>query len=144
MSNFIVDSRFVYPIIDRFSLQLISPVSWEIIPGTRLVRNEDLFPSPVFFSCFFVSCSFLHNYWLSKIFPISYELNQQASNLVSSFTSWQKFSQQHSNWPYGARLVQWSDQFGKKTKSNPKKNREFVVLKNSFRLYIKAAYNQWI
>lgn len=30
----------------------------------------------------------------------------------------------------------------KKTKSNPKKNREFMVLKNSFRLYIKAAYNQ--
>lgn len=51
MSNFIVDSRFVYPIIDRFSLQLISPVSWEIIPGTRLVRNEDLFPFSVFF-CF--------------------------------------------------------------------------------------------
>ena len=51
LSNFIVDSRFVYPIIDRFSLQLISPVSWEIIPGTRLVRNEDLFPFSVFF-CF--------------------------------------------------------------------------------------------
>ena len=31
------DARFVYPIIDRFSLQLISPVSWEIIPSTRLV-----------------------------------------------------------------------------------------------------------
>lgn len=32
---YIVDERFVYPIIDRFSLQLISPVSWEIIPSTR-------------------------------------------------------------------------------------------------------------
>lgn len=32
---FLVDERFVYPIIDRFSLQLISPVSWEIIPSTR-------------------------------------------------------------------------------------------------------------
>ena len=32
---FSIDERFVYPIIDRFSLQLISPVSWEIIPSTR-------------------------------------------------------------------------------------------------------------
>lgn len=34
------DARFVYPIIDRFSLQLISPVSWEIIPSTRLVLGR--------------------------------------------------------------------------------------------------------
>ncbi|XP_066019502.1 cleavage and polyadenylation specificity factor subunit 1-like [Pocillopora verrucosa] len=34
------DSRFVYPIIDRFSLQLISPVSWEIIPGTRIEMED--------------------------------------------------------------------------------------------------------
>ena len=33
------DARFVYPIIDRFSLQLISPVSWEIIPSTWLVHG---------------------------------------------------------------------------------------------------------
>ena len=94
------------------------------------------FHSRFFFSVF--CFLFLHNYWLSKIFPISYELNQQASNLVSSFTSWQKFSHQHSNWTYDARLVQWSDQFEEKRKSNPKKNREFMVLKNSFGLYISS------
>ncbi|KAJ7381472.1 Cleavage and polyadenylation specificity factor subunit 1 [Desmophyllum pertusum] len=34
------DARFVYPIIDRFSLQLISPVSWEIIPSTRIEMED--------------------------------------------------------------------------------------------------------
>ncbi|CAH3027371.1 unnamed protein product [Porites evermanni] len=34
------DERFVYPIIDRFSLQLISPVSWEIIPSTRIEMED--------------------------------------------------------------------------------------------------------
>lgn len=34
------DSRYIYPKTDRFSIQLISPVSWEVIPSTKLELDE--------------------------------------------------------------------------------------------------------
>jgi len=34
------ESRYIYPQIDRFVLQLISPVSWEVVPNTRTVLQE--------------------------------------------------------------------------------------------------------
>lgn len=30
-----LDPRYVYPLLDKFAVQLMSPFSWEIIPNTR-------------------------------------------------------------------------------------------------------------
>jgi len=34
------DDRFLYPNLDKFSLQLFSPISWEAIPGTKLQLDD--------------------------------------------------------------------------------------------------------
>ncbi|XP_057291812.1 cleavage and polyadenylation specificity factor subunit 1-like [Hydractinia symbiolongicarpus] len=34
------ESRYIYPQIDRFVIELISPVSWEVIPNSRTVLEE--------------------------------------------------------------------------------------------------------
>jgi cleavage and polyadenylation specificity factor subunit 1 len=34
------DSRYIYPLNEKFSLHLVSPVSWEMIPGTKLELDE--------------------------------------------------------------------------------------------------------
>ncbi|XP_077542747.1 cleavage and polyadenylation specificity factor subunit 1 isoform X1 [Haemaphysalis longicornis] len=34
------DSRYIFPTMDKFSLQLLSPVSWETIPNTRVDLDE--------------------------------------------------------------------------------------------------------
>ncbi|CAK8674598.1 unnamed protein product [Clavelina lepadiformis] len=34
------DDRFVYPSIDKFSVQLISPIGWELIPNARIDMDE--------------------------------------------------------------------------------------------------------
>ncbi|EEC01987.1 cleavage and polyadenylation specificity factor, putative [Ixodes scapularis] len=37
---FVADSRYIFPTMDKFSLQLLSPVSWETIPNTRVDLDE--------------------------------------------------------------------------------------------------------
>ena len=32
---YLLDSRYVYPLLDKFTVQLISPFSWEVIPNTK-------------------------------------------------------------------------------------------------------------
>ena len=34
------DSRYIYPMTERFSIQLISPVSWEVIPSTKIELED--------------------------------------------------------------------------------------------------------
>ncbi|XP_069771192.1 cleavage and polyadenylation specificity factor subunit 1 isoform X2 [Narcine bancroftii] len=34
------DDRYIYPPLDKFSIQLISPVSWEAIPNTRIEMED--------------------------------------------------------------------------------------------------------
>ncbi|CAG2173415.1 unnamed protein product [Oppiella nova] len=34
------DNRYIYPMTEKFSIQLISPVSWEIIPSTKIELDE--------------------------------------------------------------------------------------------------------
>ena len=34
------ESRFIHPQIERFVLQLISPVSWDSVPNTKIVLQE--------------------------------------------------------------------------------------------------------
>lgn len=34
------DDKYIYPTSEKFILQLISPVSWEVIPGTRMELDE--------------------------------------------------------------------------------------------------------
>ena len=34
------DERFPWPTVDAFQLQLYSPISWEAIPGTKVVMEE--------------------------------------------------------------------------------------------------------
>lgn len=36
----IADERYIYPVIEKFSLQLFSPVSWETIPNTLMELEE--------------------------------------------------------------------------------------------------------
>ncbi|XP_043546870.1 cleavage and polyadenylation specificity factor subunit 1 isoform X1 [Chiloscyllium plagiosum] len=35
------DDRYIYPMLEKFSIQLISPVSWEAIPNTRKLEEFD-------------------------------------------------------------------------------------------------------
>lgn len=79
LSFFTTDARFVYPIIDRFSLQLISPVSWEIIPSTRLVHccycvhgSHIVLTGDTHLSCFIIS---LMNVSLTSVCLLETTLN---------------------------------------------------------------------
>uniref|UniRef100_H2YEY5 Cleavage/polyadenylation specificity factor A subunit C-terminal domain-containing protein n=1 Tax=Ciona savignyi TaxID=51511 RepID=H2YEY5_CIOSA len=46
--------RFIYPHIDKFSVQLISPVSWELVPNARIDMDE------------FEHITCMRNVWLSS------------------------------------------------------------------------------
>eukprot|EP00058_Branchiostoma_floridae_P027042 XP_002612533.1 hypothetical protein BRAFLDRAFT_120973 [Branchiostoma floridae] len=45
------DDRYIYPMLDKFNIQLMSPVSWEIIPNTRGMQLEENYAE--------CTCSFL-------------------------------------------------------------------------------------
>ena len=52
------DARYIHPMLERFSIQLISPARWEIVPHVKYVSSEILMS---YINLLNIKCYFSHD-----------------------------------------------------------------------------------
>ena len=53
------DARYIHPMLERFSIQLISPARWEIVPHVKYVSSEILMS---YIKLLNIKCYFSHDF----------------------------------------------------------------------------------